>query len=64
MDHLLQIPDRYESIDYQELTIILMKAVQELKVENDELKEQINQLNAKMSQLYSMVESLLSPQTN
>lgn len=53
-----------QSIDYQELTIILMKAVQELKVENDELKEQINQLNAKMSQLYSMVESLLSPQTN
>lgn len=53
-----------QSLDYNELTIILMKGIQELKIENDQLKEHISTLESKLSHLYLMVESLLSHQLN
>jgi hypothetical protein len=53
-----------QSVDYQELTIILMKGIQELKIENDQLKEQTSQLQLQVQELYSMIQSLLSPPPN
>lgn len=41
-----------QSIDYQELTIILMKGIQELKEENEQMKLQIQEL-------FTLVQSLL-----
>jgi hypothetical protein len=53
-----------QSVDFQELTIILMKGIQELKIENDQLKEQTSQLHLQVQELYSMIQSLLTPPPN
>lgn len=44
-----------QSVDYQELTIILMKGIQELKSENDKLNSKISMLEESISVLYSMI---------
>jgi cell division protein FtsB len=50
--------DGYQGINYAELTAVLTEAVKELKAENDRLKQENLEVNARLERLEKALETM------